>query len=297
MSFYKNLYKFRYLFEFKNIQYCSDFSYLSDKYILTDESIFMDFIGQIYSFLYYVVPKSQGFEVSYNLINVNKIKILFQKSNFPSKGGYRFKNMRRDSSCIICEDKFKAISTVKTPEMNQEILYKLAEILGIKLKIMEYEDQKEDIYLTIIMPYFIDEENDFVDSDINELPDGNSGKIPYLDKVLERNILNSNINDQIEIEDEVSKTKEKNNSVNNITIKITYENNSNVDNLKNIDKNLSSNSYLNLNNKSKLVNNLNNLNLSFYKFTPERKAKFLVEQVDEQNSSKEYFYSKSEEKE
>ena len=68
LSFYKNLYKFSYLFEFKNIQYCSDFSYLSDKYILTDESIFMDFIGQIYSFLYYVVPKSQGFEVSYNLI-------------------------------------------------------------------------------------------------------------------------------------------------------------------------------------------------------------------------------------
>ena len=298
-SFYKHLNKFSYLFEFKNIQYCNDFSYLSDKYILTDESIFMDFIGQIYSFLYYVVPKSQGFEVSYNLISENKMKILFQKSNFPSKGGYRFKKMRRDTSCIICEDKFKATSTVKTPEMTQEILYKLAEILGIKLKIMEYEDQKEDIYLTIIMPYFIDEENDFVDSDINEIPDDNTGKIPYLDKVLERNILNSNINEQIEIEEEVNKTKEKNNSKgkSNMMIKISCENNSNVENVKNIEKNLSSNNNLNLNNKNKLGNNLNNLNLSFYKFTPERKATFLVEQVDEQNSSEEDVYSNNEEEE
>jgi len=296
-SFYKHLNKFSYLFEFKNIQYCNDFSYLSDKYILTDESIFMDFIGQIYSFLYYVVPKSQGFEVAYSLISENKMKILFQKSNFPSKGGYRFKKMRRDNSCIICEDKFKATSTVKTPEMTQEILYKLSEILGIKLKIMEYEDQKEDIYLTIIMPYFIDVENDFVDSDIDELPEVSPGKIPYLDKVLERNILNSNINDQSEIEDEINKIKEKNDDKSKMTIKISCENNSNLEIIKNIDKNLSPNNNLSLNNKNKLGNNLNNLNLSFYKFTPERKATFLIEQVDEQNSSEEDVYSNSEEEE
>ena len=67
--------------------------------------------------------------------------------------------------------------------MTQEILYKLSELLGIKLKIMEYEDQKEDIYLTIIMPFFINEENDILDSD-DELALGNFGKMP--------NIINQN---------------------------------------------------------------------------------------------------------
>ena len=85
--------------------------------------------------------------------------------------------MRKNNSSIICEDKFNATSTVKTSEMTQEILYKLAGTLGIKLKIMEYEDIKEDIYLTIIMPYFIDEDNDLLDLEINELSEENSGKI------------------------------------------------------------------------------------------------------------------------
>jgi hypothetical protein len=140
ISFYKHLNKFSYLFKFKNIHYCNDFSYLSDKYILTDESIFFDFIGQIYSFLYYVVPKSEGFEVAFSLINDNKLKILFEKTNSQNKGGLRFKKKSKLNTCILCEDKFNATSTVKTPEMTQEILYKLSEILGIKIKFMEYED-------------------------------------------------------------------------------------------------------------------------------------------------------------
>ena len=200
-SFYKHLNKFSYLFKFKDIQYCNDFSYLSNKYILTDESLFSDFLGQIYSFLYYVVPKSKGFDLSYNLIGDDKIKIMFQKANFQNKGGFRFKKMRKNNSSIICEDKFNATSTVKTTEMTQEILYKLAGTLGIKLKIMEYEDIKEDIYLTIIMPYFIDEDNDLLDSDINELPEENLGKIPYLSEVMGRNILYSDNNENSEIED------------------------------------------------------------------------------------------------
>ena len=276
-SFYKHLNKFSYLFKFKDIQYCNDFSYLSNKYILTDESLFSDFLGQIYSFLYYVVPKSKGFDLSYNLIGDDKIKIMFQKANFQNKGGFRFKKMRKNNSSIICEDKFNATSTVKTTEMTQEILYKLAGTLGIKLKIMEYEDIKEDIYLTIIMPYFIDEDNDLLDSDINELPEENLGKIPYLSEVMGRNILYSDNNENSEIED--------------IKINIVNENNNIKKSAKTKPKKLK-NENNNINTK---IKSPNNLTLNFYKINPERKASFLIEQVEERNSSEEDVSSGKEE--
>ena len=166
-SFHKHLDKFSYLFNFKNIHYCNDFSYLSDKYIMTDESIFFDFLGQIYSFLYYIVPKTKGFDISYSIINDNKLKIIFLKTNNAKKRGYRSKKSRRSFSCVIGDGKFEATNTVKTSQMTQEILYKLSELLGIKLKIMEFEDQKEDIYFTIILPFFKDK--DLLNPEINKV--------------------------------------------------------------------------------------------------------------------------------
>jgi len=274
-SFYKHLNKFSYLFKFKDIQYCNDFSYLSNKYILTDESLFSEFLGQIYTFLYYVVPKSKGFDLTYNLIGDDKIKIMFQKANFPNKVGFRFKKMRKNNSSIICQDKFNATSTVKTPEMIQEILYKLAGALGIKLKIMEYEDMKEDIYLAIIMPYFIDEDNDLLDSDINELSEENLGNIPYLSEVVGRNILYSDNNEKSELED----------------MKINIENNI----VKNLPKTKSLKLKSEKNNTNTKSKSPNNLTLNFYKISPERKASFLVEQVEERNSSEEDISSEKEE--
>jgi len=47
--------------------------------------------------------------------------------------------------------------------MTVEILYKLSEVLGIKIKVMEPEDKNENIYLTIILPYFLNDENDILD--------------------------------------------------------------------------------------------------------------------------------------
>ena len=166
-------------------------------------------MGQIFSFLYYVVPKSQGFELSYSIIGDNKLKILFQKSNHPNKRGYILKKSKKHSIFLLCEDKFKATNTVKTSEMTQEILYKLSELLGIKIKIMEYEDQKENIYLTIIMPFCFGEEIDFLDSDIDELPEGTFSDIPYL--TVGRNSLCENNNKKSNIDDiEINKTSEKN---------------------------------------------------------------------------------------
>jgi len=280
LSFYKYLNKFSYLFNFKNIQYCNDFSYLSDKYIFTDESVFFDFLGQIYSFLYYVVPKSQGFEISYSIINDNKLKILFHKTNFLNKGGYRIKKIRKNNSILICEDKFKATSTVKTSEMTQEILYKLSEILGIKLKIMEYEDQKEDKYLTIILPFFIDDDNDSLDLDIDELSENNFGKIPQLAEVVARNILYDN---------NIEKSENEENEIKNINENINIEKKKTEKNSK-TEKNI----LRNKNNNKYSKHNPNYLNPNFYKFTPERKASFLVEEVEERNSSEEDVSSEKE---
>ena len=258
-SFQKNLNKFSYLFNFKNIHYCNDFSYLSDKYIITDETLFFDFLGQIYSFLYYVVPKSKGFELSYSLIGNDKLKILFQKTNCQNKGGLRFKKFRRSNLFLLCEDTFNATSTVKTSEMTQEILYKLSELLGIKLKIMEYEDQKEDIYLTIIMPFFINEENDILDSD-DELALGNFGKMP--------NIINQNNKGEILIEN-----KEEKNIIN--------------------ERLPSRNSLQSTGKLKKLIKDINN-NKKFKKFKTEKKGSYLPNKVilvEEKNSSEENFSS------
>ena len=255
MSFCKHLDKFSYLFNFKNIHYPNDFSYLSDKYILTDESVFLDFLGQIYSFLYYIVPKSKGFELSYSIINDNKLKIIFQKANYQKKRGYRSKKSRRSFSCVIGEDKFEASSTVKTSEMTQEILYKLSELLGIKLKIMEYENQKEDIYLTIILPFFKENENE------NEKVSVNSEK---------NNLSEDEDNHKIDISN-IPKM--------GYTIRVNNPNQLSA---------LSSSRNINNSNK-----NINYLNPSFYQFAPERKASFLVDEVEEKNSSEEDVSSKN----
>ena len=210
LSFQKYLKKFSYLFKFKNISFSTDFSYLSNKYILTDESIFFDFLGQIYSFLFHIIPKSQGFEISYSIINDNKLKILFQKIS-KRKKGYRHKKPRKSNLFILCEDKFKATSSVKTSDMNQEIMYKLAELLGIKLKIMEYEDQNQDIYLTLIIPYSLDDDKDLLCSETDENPFENIGKISNLAEVVKRNIIQNNDEEEIINEDNYNISKNNNN--------------------------------------------------------------------------------------
>ena len=260
-SFCKHLDKFSYLFNFKNIHYCKDFSYLSDKYILTDESIFFDFLGQIYSFLYYIVPKSKGFELSYSLINDDKLKIIFLKNNGSKKRGYRSKKSRKSFSGIIGTDKFEAASTVKTCEMAQEILYKLSEMLGIKLKIMEYDNQKEDIYLTIILPLFKEDEYGLSLEELNKLK-----------KLSNKDFL-----------------KDDKKSLENVNHK--SDNNIQIFNEKNQLSSLSE--ARNRNNQS--TKNINYLNPCFYQFAPERKASFLVDEVEEKNSSEEDVSSKKDE--
>ena len=243
-SFNKILNKLSYLFKFKCIKYPEDFSYLSNKYTLTDETVFFDFLGQIYSFLYYIIPKSDGFELSYSIINDNKIKIIFKKYNFKNKGLPMLKKRKHSVLFILCEDKFKATKTVKTSEMTKEILFKLSEVLGIKLKIMEYENIKEDKYLTIILPFFIEENKlNAFKSDI------------YRSSLKDRNsIYNSNIN---------SKTSSQN-YLNPNFAKFNFDKRSsylteNIEEINSSEEDAKS-SHNNINNNNN--NNNNNINLS-----------------------------------
>ena len=281
LSFIKNLKKFCYLFKFKEIQYSTNFSYLSNKYILTDETIFLDFLGQIYTFLYYSIPKSQGFELSYRLINDNKLKILFQKTNCPNKGGFRFKKNRKSTIFILCQDKFKATSTVKTSDMTVEILYKLSEVLGIKIKVMEPEDKNENIYLTIILPYFLNDENDildqFMDIEKNSLENEKS-KIINEDEcnisiIEKKNIKNNNINmknyeqNNLKLTHKLSSSSKNNNNPNYYTFNSVVEH---IKEEKTSEENLSCNSKEDIKEKDKDKNNnniskpnINNNNISY----------------------------------
>ena len=165
--FLKHLKKFFHLFKFKKIQYFKDFNFLSNKYILTDESIFSDFISQFYSFLYYVVPKSNGFIILFNIVKENKIKLTVNKQNYDKKKSYTQKRYKKKDSFILLGNHFKAVDTVKTIEMTIEIMQKLAKMLGITLKIMDYLEDTEEKYLTILMPFHLGKDIDKKESEIN----------------------------------------------------------------------------------------------------------------------------------
>ena len=203
-AFLKHLKKFRYLFKYKNIHFYNDFSFLSNKYIYACESIFFDFLGQIYSFLYYVVPKFHGFEISFNQVNNNKIKLTFQKANSRIKTGYTHKKFQKKDSFILLGNKFKASHTVKTTEMTIEILNKLAKMLDINLKIMDYVEDSEEKYLTILMPFYLGKNGKEIKNTEKdeyehfEILDGNLifvNSINHLDNMEESNLDNGKMED------------------------------------------------------------------------------------------------------
>ena len=296
-AFLKHLKKFKYLFKFKNIQFYHDFSFLSNKYIYTHESIFFDFLGQIYSFLYYVVPKFHGFEISFNQINDNKIKLTFQKANCRIKTGYTHKKFQKKDSFILLGNKFKASNTVKTIEMTIEILNKLAKILDINLKIMDYEEKSEEKYLTILMPFYFGKkanvntnEQEIVkkyekDEDGHiEILDGNLifvNSINHFDNIDESNLDNGKIeemkNTTNKIIENINTKIINNNSLRHSSKKVSFQmnnkdtnssnnysnNNNNINSVNiniNINKNININNNFNTSSISSIISN-NNKNL------------------------------------
>ena len=280
VSFLKHLKKFIYLFKFKNINYFKDFSFLSNKYISTDESIFSDFISQLYSFLYNVVPKSHGFIISFNIVSENKIKLTFQKENYNTKTGYTHHKFKKKDSFILLGNHFKAANTVKTIEMTIEILQKLSKMLGITLKIMDYLEDTEEKYLTILMPFFIGkdlkEKETYIDSSEGSLDESIKDNLLFENtiKTLEKIDLNNFENDKL------VKMREKTKKIiDNINAKINVKKKSKkrlslfaegkdkdklLSNINNaMDNNINNNMNNNLNNNNNIINNnIENVNIN-----------------------------------
>ena len=53
--------KYLCLFQYKEIEHDTNFEKLRNIYVVTDEFNFSYYIRQIYTYLYYVVPKKEGF--------------------------------------------------------------------------------------------------------------------------------------------------------------------------------------------------------------------------------------------
>lgn len=66
--------KYHCLFKYKEIEYYTNFSELRNLFVVTDDFNFSYYIRQIYTYLYYVVPKKKDFTLKINL------KIIIKKS-------------------------------------------------------------------------------------------------------------------------------------------------------------------------------------------------------------------------
>ena len=286
IAFRKHLKNFCYLFKVKNIHFFSDFATLSNKYINTNESIFSDFLGQIYSFLYYVVPKFHGFVICFNIVNDNKIKLTFQKENSRMKTGYMtHKKFQKKDSFILLGNRYKASNTVKTTQMTIEILNKLSKILDINLKIMDYEEKTEEKYLTILIPFFLgkdihnnnEKNRKKSENSNNDSYEGNiifENTIKNLEKIDVNNLENEkleNIRDKTNQIIENINTKIINTNNNSrVSKKVSFardnkDNESSINDNGNINNNINSvNINININKNININNNYNSSSMSSY---------------------------------
>ena len=185
---FKNfLEEFNCLFEYKDIQYDINFDILSNKYIVTDEQRSYYFIRQIYTYLYYIIPRQSFFSIIINLIKIDTIKIIFKKTNQVKKKSKKCKKKLSNIDPAFMKE-FNVAKTVKTQEITREILYSLSELLHFNLKIGEEIDDK---YLTLIIPNVtLEELSDVDEEDIDEVPKNqkNNNILQNIDDIMARDI-------------------------------------------------------------------------------------------------------------
>ena len=170
-----NLYfeKFLCLFKYKEIEYETNFNKLRNLYIITDEFNFIYYIREIYTYLYYIVPKKEGFIFDYiENEEDNTIKMVVKKK-YIENNEYIFKDNNKDNKSDMSQ-------VIQTKEMTKEVLYSMSKRLHFSLEVNDDLDNIElhsnninDIILTIIIPIqkknLSEEEDEFKDEDINEM--------------------------------------------------------------------------------------------------------------------------------
>ena len=240
------LQKYLCLFQYKEIEYDTFFEKLSNMYVVTDEFNFSYFIRQIYTYLYYVVPKKEGFYFEYTEED-NRLTIMIKKkAGNLSKTTENIKNVKEE------ENIFKMDEAIQTKEMTKEVLYAMSKKLRFTIEIFDCESIEQNNYLFINIPIEKNERSefeDFRDEEINEMVDKDA---VILDEKLRRQLPNSNMNNSFlekkvsnlssfHFMDMISKSGEElklsNDSLNSIS-KIHFQNN----NLKNAGMSLPYNS-------------------------------------------------------
>jgi len=183
------LQKYLCLFQYKEIEYDTFFEKLSDMYVVTDEFNFSYFIRQIYTYLYYVVPKKEGFYFEYSEEDKN-LKIMIKKKlgENLSRTTENYKTNKEEGFI------FKMDQAIQTKEMTKEVLYAMSKKLKISIEIFDCENSEQNNYLYIIMPIEKNEKSefeDFKDEEINEMVDKDA---VILDEKLRRQLPNNNMN-------------------------------------------------------------------------------------------------------
>ena len=162
--------KYQCLFKYKEIEYDTYFEKLRNIFILTDEFNFSYYIRQIYTYLYYVVPKKDGFSFEY-LFENDKLKIMIKKKSFENLT--RRTDFYNNHRISFKEEVFKIEQAIQTKEMTKEVLYAMTKKLKFSLEIFDCENSEQNYYLFITIPFEkIDESednDDLKDEEINEM--------------------------------------------------------------------------------------------------------------------------------
>ena len=176
------LVKFKCLFNYKEIEYETNFERLRNIYVVTDEFNFIYYIRQIYTYLYYIIPKKEGFIFEYDEdMENNTIKIIIKNRNNEIQSrrtaeplGY---NNKDNNKKLKSKDDMDQV--IQTKEMTKEVLYFMSKKLCFSLEIYDIENfDHSNKYLCVTMPMHkrdkSEEEDEFKDEDINEMIQKNS---------------------------------------------------------------------------------------------------------------------------
>jgi len=155
-QFNRILNHFSILFKYKEIHYSKNFSFLNDKYIESNEDYLNNFLRGIYILLYHMIPRKGAFEHKFSIIKDNQIKINFQNNNETFKKSDRRKSKIINDIDFGFKEEFDFSKTVQTVEITKELLINMSEMLKIKFKIYEEE---ENLLLSIILPFTIEKED------------------------------------------------------------------------------------------------------------------------------------------
>ena len=183
------LQKYLCLFQYKEIDYETNFEKLKNMYVETDEFNFAYYIRQIYTYLYYVVPKKEGFSFEYKEEGGN-LKIMIKKKIDGSMS--RITENKHRTSIKSDKHVFRMDQAIQTKEMTKEVLYSMSKKLKFNIEIFENEKIDQNYYLLITIPIEKNEESDinnFKDEDINEMINKDS---VILEEKLKRQLPSSN---------------------------------------------------------------------------------------------------------